>query len=59
MIYVKKEGDTEMLREVEHPNVKVAERELEELKLVGQALNSEVNHLEYWWVFVHLKILHL
>ena len=44
MIYEKKEGETEMLREVEHPNVKVAERELEELKLVGQALNSEVNH---------------
>ena len=27
-------------------NVKVAERELEELRVVGQALNSEVNQLE-------------
>ena len=27
---------------VHHLNVKVAERELEELRVVGQALNSEV-----------------
>ena len=28
---------------VKHLAVKVAERELEELRMVGQALNSEVN----------------
>ena len=31
---------------VKHLVVQVAERELEELRVVGQALNSEVNQLE-------------
>ena len=33
------------MERVQHLNVKVAERELEELRVVGQALNSEVNQL--------------
>ena len=33
--------------------LKVAERELEELRVVGQALNSEVNQLELFFASVH------
>ena len=38
---------------VKHMDVKVAERELEELRVVGQALNSEVKQLELFLASVY------
>ena len=38
---------------VKHMAVKVAERELEELRVVGQALNSEVKQLELFLASVY------
>ena len=41
---------------VKHLDVKVAERELEELRVVGQALNSEVKQLELFLASVSIHL---